>query len=90
MTFDRQRLSLALARLPDSIIRAKGLFYCTNDHAERYVYQKVGRRYSLMPESHGDTGQHVSSFVAIAPAATFDTEQIASIFADCIAEQVSG
>ncbi len=84
--FDRQRLSRALAQLPESIIRAKGLFYCNEDQDRRYVYQKVGKRSSLVPEPHGDAvQQHVSSFVAIAPAVDLDAARIGSMFDDCVA-----
>lgn len=84
--FDRQRLSRALAQLPASIIRAKGLFYCNEGQDRRYVYQKVGKRSSLVLETNGDVAQqHVSKFVAIAPAADLDSTQIGSMFDDCIA-----
>lgn len=86
VVFDRGRLSSALLRLPESVIRAKGYFCCASDQTPRYVYQKVGRRSSLCPEPSAGTQDCVSRFVAISPAVKFSADQISALFADCMAD----
>lgn len=84
--FDRGRLSSALSRLPESVIRAKGYFCCAGDQTPRYVYQKVGRRSSFCPEPSIDTQGCVSRFVAISLAAEFSAGRISALFADCMVD----
>ena len=66
--------------LPPHIVRAKGIFYFSDDLEHRSIYQRVGHRASFSPEpASTDTGSQ-SSLVVIGPAARFDIDLIAAQF----------
>lgn len=77
---DRSRLSAVLERLPPQIVRAKGIFHVSDDPAHRAIYQRVGRRASLVPEPTPTGAGSQSSLVAIGPAATFDGDALEAQF----------
>jgi G3E family GTPase len=77
---DRGRLSGALERLPAHIVRAKGIFYFSDDPEHRAIYQRVGHRASFCPEPAASDVDRQSSLVVIGPAAKFDLDLIAAQF----------
>jgi G3E family GTPase len=77
---DRERLSAALRQLPPDVIRAKGIFHFEDDPAQRFVYQRVGRRESFEPEA-AVPPQSCSRLVIIGSSRTWNAEEIGGHFA---------
>jgi G3E family GTPase len=77
---DRGRLSAALEQLPPQSVRAKGIFHISDDPMHRAIYQRVGRRASLVPEPMSTGSYRRSSLVVIGPAATFDRDALDAKF----------
>ena len=77
---DRGRLSGVLERLPAHIVRAKGIFYFSDDLEHRSIYQRVGHRASFSPEPASSDVNRQSSLVVIGPAARFDLDLMAAQF----------
>jgi G3E family GTPase len=58
-TLDRETLTYFAAGLGEGIYRAKGLIWLTEDPVHRYIYQQVGSRWSLEPDTEwGDAVPH--------------------------------
>ena len=77
---DRGRLTRLLERLPAHVVRAKGIFYFSDDLEHRSIYQRVGHRASFSPEPASSDVNRQSSLVVIGPAARFDLDLIAAQF----------
>ncbi len=78
---DRFALDDFLRELPPPLLRAKGVLHLAQDPAWRHVYQRVGRRATLQPESAWGDEAPESSLVLIGPAGCLDSQQLNRRFA---------
>lgn len=78
---DAERLDAFLAALPSGLLRAKGVLHLAQDPSRRHVYQRVGRRASLAPESAWIDSAPGSSLVLIGPRGCVDGERLRRDFA---------
>lgn len=82
---DRMKLRECLRRLPEGIVRAKGILWMADDADRRTAYQRVGRRWSLTPlgDWHGEP--RLSRLVVIGRKGTFDGRAVARALQECSA-----
>lgn len=82
---DRARLRELLHGLPPGVVRAKGILCVADDAARRTVYQRVGARWSLIPEGAWDDGLRLSRVVVIAQRGTLDAADLTRRIQACAA-----
>lgn len=75
---DGAALRAAIEAMPRGVVRAKGIVSLAEASGRRFVLQLVGRRWSLEPE---DAAAGDSVIVCIGPAASFDPDLLAALFA---------
>jgi len=66
----------AVATWPAAVLRAKGIVHLANDPARRYVFQLVGRRWSLTPDRAWGSGTPRSELVVIGLRGHFDADEL--------------
>ena len=81
---DAGRLQAFLDGLPARLLRAKGVLHVAQDPLRRHVYQRVGRRATLVPESAWDAEPPGSSLVLIGPRGCVDGTRLRRDFADLV------
>lgn len=69
---DAERLQAFVDALPSRLLRAKGVLQLAQDPLRRHVYQRVGRRSSLVPDLAWGDDTPRSSLVLIGPRACLD------------------
>lgn len=79
---DAGRLRAMLDTLPAGVLRAKGILRLSGDPARRTVYQRVGRRWSLVADEQAGAPAQ-SSLVVIGPAASIDSKDLSRRFDAC-------
>jgi len=79
-------LRCALATLPASVVRAKGIVMLAHAPGRRFVLQVVGRRWSLEPEEADDGSALAgrSEIVVIGLAGQLDTDELRMLFAPAL------
>jgi G3E family GTPase len=61
--------------LPEGVIRAKGILYLQENPEQRYIFQLVGKRWSLEPREGWDGEQPTSRVVMIGISGSMDSDQ---------------
>ncbi|HUR87900.1 MAG TPA: GTP-binding protein [Ramlibacter sp.] len=82
---DRVRLREVLRSLPPGVVRVKGILCIADDAARRTVYQRVGARWSYVPEGPWEDGLRLSRLVAIALRGTLDAAYLKGRLEACVA-----
>ncbi len=86
--FSRRALERMIKReLPANIYRCKGFVQLTDDPANRYVLQVVGRRIELTADRVWGNEQPQTRLVAIAHGASLDPSHLTDLFNDCLASE---
>jgi G3E family GTPase len=80
---DRARVRELLRLLPPGVVRAKGILCIADDAARRTVYQRVGARWSFVPEGPWDDGLRLSQLVVIALRGTLDATELERRLGTC-------
>ena len=79
---DGGRLRAMMQALPCGVLRAKGILWLSDDPGRRTVFQRVGRRWSFVPEDWAGGTPH-SSLVAIGPVEEIDADALSRRFEAC-------
>jgi G3E family GTPase len=79
---DGEKLRSLLDALPSGVLRAKGVLRLSGDPAHRTIYQRVGKRWSLVIDDKAPAPAH-SSLVVIGPAAAIDSKDLSRRFDAC-------
>jgi len=87
LPLDTLRTRAFLDALPAGLLRAKGVLHLTHEPARRHVYQRVGRRSSLVPEASWGQECPGSSLVLIGLPGCVDGAQLQREFARLAAAQ---
>jgi G3E family GTPase len=72
-------------RLPESVYRAKGIFFVADQPDRRAVLQVVGQRATLYLGDHWGSEQAASQFVVIGAAGSLDTADLSQQVETCLA-----
>ena len=80
------RLLAMLDALPAGLLRAKGVLHLSDTPDQRMVYQRVGARWSLLPDGPWGSETPASTLVLIGPAGLLDQAALDSAFAACRAD----
>ncbi|MDC3402476.1 GTP-binding protein [bacterium] len=75
--------------LPAHVYRCKGFVYLVDDPAHRYILQVVGRRSDIVVDRPWGTEQPQNRIVAIAHNSTGAFDELADLFAGCVADCVA-
>jgi G3E family GTPase len=79
---DADRIRAALKRMPQSLLRAKGVLRSADGDDSRLVFHLVGKRSQLNRET--GTPPAVSTLVAIGRRGSFDHAALTTLFDDCV------
>jgi G3E family GTPase len=82
---DRARLRAWLDHLPEGVVRAKAILWLADDKAQRTVYQRVGKRWSLVPLGAWQDEPRFSRLVLIGRRGTLDRDAITQRLHGCAA-----
>jgi len=88
LPIDGPALRRALAMLPTTVLRAKGIVSLIEAPGRRFVLQLVGRRWSLEPEADGSVLPGPSEIVVIGLAGQLDTDELATLFTSTLPARV--
>jgi G3E family GTPase len=72
---DGEAFRAMVESLPEGVVRAKGILYLQEDPEQRYIFQLVGKRWSLKPGKAWDDEQPTSKVVMIGISGSMDSEQ---------------
>ena len=78
---DADRLRAFVTALPSRLLRAKGVLHLSQDPLRRHIYQRVGRRSSLLADQAWGDEPPGSSLVLIGPRDCIDGVQLQRDFA---------
>lgn len=83
--FGRAELLRCLERLPEAVLRAKGLVYLADEPGHAHQLQRVGARCTLQPGAPWGADPPLTRLVLIGPKAELDAEQLYDILRQALA-----